>query len=475
MFKTYIGCDFWPTVVANAVWEVFDYAVVVANAGSTTANITVERGGEAIASAQIAPDSLGTIYLPWVPELKGPESSPCGNPYPLTNSVVARGGAYHLTSTVPVTVYQFSALEYQALGGPPGKDWSSCPAAQCSLECLSYSNDASLLLPSTAMTGNYRVAGSAGWPLANIGPYFAITATEDGTSVTAFISAQGNVISGNGIAQTPANGQVTLTLDAGDVAEVVADASGDLSGSLIKADKPVQVIAGMPCVYLPNSNGYCDHIEESVLPAETLGKRYFVTVPTSPHGTTYGHVVRIFGNVDGTILSYPSGNMPPGAPTLINAGDVVDLGVVQQSFEISGDKEFSVATFMLAASLVDAASFPDQQMGDPSQSQATAVEQYRTKYVFLAPSDYAQNYVDIIQPLDAVVTLDGAQVTAPVQPIGSSYGIARVPLGGTDGSHILTATKPVGIQVMGYGRATSYQFPGGLNLSLIAPPPEPPQ
>ncbi len=29
--KSYIGCDYWPTVTANAVWSVFDYAVVISN------------------------------------------------------------------------------------------------------------------------------------------------------------------------------------------------------------------------------------------------------------------------------------------------------------------------------------------------------------------------------------------------------------------------------------------------------------
>jgi hypothetical protein len=42
---------------------------------------------------------------------------------------------------------------------------------------------------------------------------------------------------------------------------------------------------------------------------------------------------------------------------------------------------------------------------------------------------------------------------------------------GVSGAHVLTATKPVGIQVMGYGSYTSYQYPGGLDLAAIAPPP----
>jgi hypothetical protein len=33
------------------------------------------------------------------------------------------------------------------------------------------------------------------------------------------------------------------------------------------------------------------------------------------------------------------------------------------------------------------------------------------------------------------------------------------------------ANEPVGLQVLGYGKYTSYQYPGGLNLGKIAPPP----
>src|ERR1700722_15135621 len=35
--KSYVGCDYWPTVLPNNVWSIFDYAVVVANAGTATA------------------------------------------------------------------------------------------------------------------------------------------------------------------------------------------------------------------------------------------------------------------------------------------------------------------------------------------------------------------------------------------------------------------------------------------------------
>jgi len=473
--RTYIGCDFWPTVVANNVWSIFDYAVVVANAGDQPAEVTVTRGANTIATATVPPNDLAKIYLPWVPELKGPDANECGSATPLSSTVRVPNGAYHLVTTRPVTVYQFSALEYGPQGGPPGKDWSSCPGQFCSfpgpLECFSYSNDASLLLPSTAMTGNYRITSYKGWEGADIGAYFAVTGTQDGTSVQVKVSGKGEIVGGGGVPSTAANGLATFPVNRGEVVEVLFAPASDPAGSLVYADKPVQVIAGIPCTQMPEGWVACDHIEESVFPAETLGKRYFVTVPTSPGGGPVGHVVRIFGNVNGTKLTYP-GATPPGAPLSINAGQVFDLGQVGADFEIVGDHEFAVGSFQLGTELVD----PFGDKGDPAQSLATAVEQYRLKYIFLAPSDYDVNYVDVVQPLSATVTLDGQAVAQSPTPISSAYGIVRLQLGpGKNGAHVLTATEPVGIQVMGYGSATSYQYPGGLNLGAIAPPPPPPK
>src|SRR5690606_17919466 len=152
-----------------------------------------------------------------------------------------------------------------------------------------------------------------------------------------------------------------------------------------------------------------------------------VTRPNGPSGTVVPHVVRIFGNVDGTTLSYPSGQ-PPGAPTTINAGQVVDLGQVNLDFEIVGSASFGVGSYMLGASIVD----PNgglEAKGDPAQTFATAVEQYRTRYIFLAPTDYDVNYLHVVHPDGAALTLDGGAPNGQTQPIGSGYSITRILLG----------------------------------------------
>jgi hypothetical protein len=114
-----------------------------------------------------------------------------------------------------------------------------------------------------------------------------------------------------------------------------------------------------------------------------------------------------------------------------------------------------------------------QKKGDPSLSNAIAVAQYRSKYVFLAPDDYDVSYVDVVGPTGTQITLDGASVGGARSAVGSSgYELARVKLGaGNNGAHLLTSSAPVGIQVMGYGAQTSYQYPGGSDFISIAPIP----
>src|SRR4051812_44865758 len=68
--KTYVGCDFWPTVTDNIVRPDFDYAVAVANTGDTDADVTVTRAGATVATEKVPAGGLTTIYLPWVSQLK---------------------------------------------------------------------------------------------------------------------------------------------------------------------------------------------------------------------------------------------------------------------------------------------------------------------------------------------------------------------------------------------------------------------
>ncbi|HVJ94644.1 MAG TPA: IgGFc-binding protein, partial [Labilithrix sp.] len=376
--KSYVGCDYWPTVTANPVWSIFDYAVVVANTGTTDAQVTVTGPNEVRKEVTVPGGELRKIYLPWVKDLKGPDFDECTSVRAPNATVLAQSGAYHLVSSQPVIVYQFNALEYRGAGGedPSGgeKDWSACPgtAIGCrqgigsppvKVGCFSFSNDASLLLPSTAMTGTYRVTAHPG---ESIGMYakiplvataLSITATQPDTKVTVALSPTASVIASaaDTIPETPGGETLRLTLsNAGDVVQLLTPQGDDydFSGSLVNADKPVQVIASSPCINIPPGKPACDHIEETVLPAETLGRHYVVTPPTGPKGTAVKHEVRLFGNKDNTQLSYQPAK-PEGCPDLLQAGQAADCGLVGEPFEVTGTNEFGVATFLLGATAYD--------------------------------------------------------------------------------------------------------------------------
>lgn len=493
--QTYIGCDFWPTVTYNPVYHEFAFAVVVANGGSVDAEVDVARMGASVTKATVPAGGLATIRLPWVMELKGEEftRTDATTGARKKESKLVAGGAFHMTSSVPVTTWQFSPLDYQQ----PAANCAGLPAG--TEVCLSVSNDASLLLPSTAMTGTYRLAGRSarleggGIDYTSSQGGFAITATKDGTKVDLQLSADRKAEAGMGAKIGPAvlaagtgvtaampGETVSYTLQAGDVLQLVGqwaafepEPHGDLSGSLLNASQPVQVIAfnallsGVPLA----TDGNPDHIEETVLPAEVIGKSYVVTSPTGPDERVPGHMVRFFGNFDGTTLSYPAG-MPAGAPTTLNAGEVVEIGPVTDSFVVDGgEKSFSVASIMLGGTKQD----PDMALkrGDPSISMSVTPEQYRKQYTFLAPTTYLQNYADIVMPTGATVTLDGQPLTGTPEAIGSSkWSLVREPLGpGQDGAHRLEASEKVGLQVLGFGSATSYCYPGGLDLKPISDAP----
>jgi hypothetical protein len=444
---SYIGCDYFPTVTGNLVSNAFHFAVAVSNTSATPANILITQGATTMATATVGANSVQVINLPWVSQLKGPTSN---NVLPFPASVRVNQGAYRLRSNKPVTVYQFSPIEYTNGG--------SCNVqANCS-----FSNDASILLPVNVWTGNYRVA--ARHHFAGGSGYYVVTAKDDNTTVTVAPGPTSGLVK-TGIPGINANGTGQVVLNAGDVIEVVTNGGvsqndpNDVTGSLVTSDKPVQVIGGHQCIYIPYNVGYCDHIEETIFPYETLGSQYIVTAPLIPTGGQSAKVefVRVVATKPNTTLTYD----PPqqGAPTMIAlAGGWIELENNANDFRITANEPILVVQYMEGQ---DAGG----NSGDPSMTVAVAQDQYRDSYLFHAPTNYEYSYINIVAPAGTVVKLDGVTVQA-FAPIGNTgFSIARESLSNAgNGNHTITASKPVGISVYGYGQYTSYWYPGGSNL-----------
>ncbi|HEV8246160.1 MAG TPA: IgGFc-binding protein [Polyangiaceae bacterium] len=511
---SYVGCEFWPTITANPVYVEFDPAVVIANGGDDDATVTVDGPDGFHQVVTVVAGGLQTVLLKWVPGLKGPEFSLTDTSGGrLKQSARVDAAAYHLTSTVPVTAWQFNPLQYV-------KPATACPRIQFSAgatECLSATVDASLLLPTSAMTGNYRVfaysSKNEGELWGTVPGGAAITATADGTNVKVQLGPKCGVelypttdlgtcvAAGPGVDAKNGGEIYDFQMNAGDVVELVGawaqdpqTRNADISGTVVNASAPVQLIAFNAISQLPDQSvANADHMEESVLPAEVIGKKYIVVPPTTPNGNAVGHVVRIYGNVDGTNLTYPEGK-PPGAPDVINAGDVVQIPplptgqpapecykgttdhcMLNTPFIVESDQPFAVASFMVGGTLQMPGTDAYTSQGDPAFTMEVTPEQFRKEYTFLAPSDYLENFADVLIPKGAAVTLDGSPLAVAPEAIGSSdWTFARVPLSDDGGGvHKISTTdeRGLGLQVAGFGRATSYYYPGGLNLHLISEAP----
>src|SRR5262249_21887142 len=92
-----------------------------------------------------------------------------------------------------------------------------------------------------------------------------ITGTKNGTNVAVTTHTLG--LAGPTMLIPGVTGHVTL--DAGEAMQILST-TGDLTGTSITADRPVQVIGGHYCTYIPLNTAACDHLEESMFPIETL-------------------------------------------------------------------------------------------------------------------------------------------------------------------------------------------------------------
>jgi len=279
---SYIGCDYWPTVTLNPVYEQFDFAVAVSNPQTIPVTVTVSGGALSMAqTVSVAAGQVQAITLPWVDALKGPQfdqNTAVGDP---GSSRIVQGGAYHLQTNFPVSVYQFNALEYEIDAGV------GCPGygdAGAGPHCYSFSNDATLLLPTNVATGNYGVLA---WPSFAATPGFlAVTATQDNTHVTIFPAGRVEGVPDAGPEFLVRGDNYTYSLNQGDVLEMFSDTGDildpvygqDISGTIVQADNPVVTYSGHGCTFIPQDKKACDHLESSMFPIETLGTQYIVSM-----------------------------------------------------------------------------------------------------------------------------------------------------------------------------------------------------
>lgn len=463
-----VGCIFYPVPLANSFeWfdgELFDFRVAVANPDDEPVVVTVTRGTQRVARITLAPGRMELVTLPWI------DGQSNGIAVGEFEGLRAENALYRLTSDRPVTVFQFNPFEYQV-----GSD-------------RSYTNDASLLFPAHALTGDY--VASSYRPLEGQLPgYLAIGAVDAENTVVRITSPVTISADRDGSwPRTPAGEELVLTLAPGELVYLVAEPREpcdptvhggplcetvhDLTGARVHADHPVVAFGGHVCANVPTTAGTCDHLEEQLAPVETLGNS-FTSAPLIEPGSGYRNLVRVIAAFDDTrITTAPALALlrADGAPLgdgALAAGEWVEV-FVTEAFRIETSQPAVVTQYMLGAG-----DPPERAAaGDPSMTLLVPEEQYHHEYVFSAPSSYhptagGQNYVLVMRVPGSPVTLDGAQVPGPWTRIGERE-VRVVEIDG--GVHRLRGEDEFGAMSYGLGKDTSYAYPAGMDLERIVIP-----
>ena len=445
--KQNVGCTFYPVNLDNQKKD--KVGVVVSNPNKWPALVTLSDAGSQLGSRAVQPGKLEIFIIPSGKNM-------------LVGSGQQKYG-FKLTSTLPIAAYQFS---------PQNK------AEQ-------RSNDASLLVAKEAL-GKVHYAMTTLVALASGRSYVTVVGTEAGTQVT--VTPKVSTVAGGSVPALSPGQPYTTTLGEMDVLQLATKTKGaDMTGTKIKATKPVAVFGGNSCANLPQGKTYCDHVQEQMFPVETWGKGY-LAVKFMPRGKNpEDDWWRIMASEAGTKITLTGA---PGLPTVPTLGPGQHFQInTPAAFVVQANKPISVGHYMLGQGAVSlpldksvynesfqtpkgcAVSSSYTSMGDPAISVSVPFEQYRKQYIFLTPDTYRYDFVTVMVPSKKEtpqVMIDGKPIPVPLTKIGNTdfrYARFRV----TDGPHTMSGTTAFGVEVHGYDCNVSYAYSGGLSLKVINP------
>jgi hypothetical protein len=338
--------------------------------------------------------------------------------------------------------------------------------------------------------------------------------TRDGTHVT--VKSRTRILGGGPIPPTQEGGELSLTLDAFDVANLETDDFGsDFTGSIVTADGPVVAFSGSEASDAPFYNTLrdrsccADHLEEQLDHVRTAGQHFVATV--SPNralavkaaGAEIGvqeqnEYFRVIATTERGAHVTTSLDGKQKTLTLSGLGDFANL-VSSHHFTIDSDAPIQLSA--VSPSQEDANIPSELPGGDPSLIIVPPIEQFRSSYVFLTPDKYNFDFLRIVAAPATGVALDGRLVTDnPNCQKAPADGLSDMDRGGppafvvyscqlsfpkidmskprpdnlspgsqNDGVHRVVANQPVGLTVDGFDYFVSYGYAAGTELSFIVP------
>jgi IgGFc binding protein len=304
---------------------------------------------------------------------------------------------------------------------------------------------------------------------------FGILATEDNTTVT--------------ITSTPAeqlDGSNVVTLQAGETyQETDTNYSGlsDVTGTRIQSDKPIVVFAGDSLVYVPTNYDAENPLMVQQFPVDQWGTQALsMGFAGRKNGDSY-RVLAAYDNtaltVTGTIVTI----LTNGSPAIVaTTNETLTMNFTNGQFTnliVAGPVEFQANQPIQVAHFANGSTFdyirdpPGNNLprGDPCEILLPPTGHYlETNIVVTLPNDnvtgdFYTNFLSVIVPQSAT---NGTYVDNSLVPptnyvvIGTSgYCGAQITVTNS-GTHTVTSSQPVGVEVYGFGGADVYGYSSGI-------------
>ncbi len=322
----------------------------------------------------------------------------------------------------------------------------------------------------------------------NRGPtMFMIIAPFDGTNVeiTTTVPTQGGHAAG-----VP----WSITLNSYDCYQVLANSPSsttlyDLTGSVITSDRPIAVLSGNQLALVPNDIMAADYLIEMMPPVSTWGVNYNA-FPIQQRNYWQEDVLKLVASENATNIAiqdaggttnivlnrgqtFEWNGQPCTAGSWLFDGDCSGP-TLDSPTRITADKPILCGQLIMGGTMVSRTNILGSYtnpLGDPAFMLIPAEEQYSKRYIFLTPSGYNNDYLNVAIPagFEGTITLDGGPptYTGPWFNIpGTTYRGARISL--NPGGHVLEADTTMMIQMYGFdSNWASYAAVAGQNLIPI--------
>jgi hypothetical protein len=264
-----------------------------------------------------------------------------------------------------------------------------------------------------------------------------------------------------------AGAPLKVSLNRGQYVQLTQDS--ELTGSVIESTKPVAMFGASSCMNVPVDREACDTAHQQIPPIRALGRQYIGANHRNRTASKESEPWRIMGVADGTELKWAPA-IPPGAPTTLSQGQVVEFST-GDLFAVGSqdvDHPFYLSSYMTGGE-------PYQGIGDPEWVNAVPTDQYLKQYVLFTDPTYSETSLVVTRAKDsngafADVVLECLGPLTGWQPIGD-YEVTVVDLvtgqfanvgNCSNGRQQLGSDAPFGVTVWGWG--TIPGFPGSTNL-----------